>query len=92
MAPMTRFGLGWILAMPALLLAGAAQAAETCSSRAAQCDQICASRPNGPPYNSTYDRCAASCTPRWQQCLRTGIWVHLEDPAAGWRERVDRLF
>lgn len=61
----------------------------SCSLRARQCELICAARPQVRPYTSRYDRCYESCEPRWQQCLRTGIWVHLEDAYPGWREQVD---
>ena len=87
-----RFGHVFAAAMALATLTAQAAAAETCSSRASQCDQICAARPNARPFNSPYDRCAESCQPRWNQCLRTGIWVHLEDGQPGWRERVDRFF
>jgi hypothetical protein len=83
--------IGWLVVAMGLTLGALAQPAiaeETCSTRASQCDAICAARPPFPPYTSRYDRCAESCQPRWNQCLRTGIWVHLEDAHAGWRERV----
>ena len=85
--------VGWLIAaigMGVGALAQPALADDTCSARAGQCDAICAARPAIPPYTSRYDRCAESCQPRWSQCLRTGLWVHLEDAKAGWREPVSR--
>ena len=86
-----RIGHFLVAAGTILISCGVAQA-ETCTSRANQCDQACAARPTVYPYTSPYDRCAASCQPRWQQCLRTGVWVHLEGRRPGWRERVERFF
>ena len=86
----TSRGIGWALAagLGLGLLAQPAAAEETCSTRANQCDALCAARPPVSPYTSRYDRCAESCQPRWNQCLRSGLWVHLEDDHPGWRERV----
>lgn len=90
-----RSRIGWVFAAGLGLasLAGPALAQRvviqsSCSARAGQCAQTCAARPPIFPYTSPYDRCSESCNPRWNQCLRDGIWVHLEDSYAGWRERV----
>jgi hypothetical protein len=83
--------IGAAVAIPLHASAEPSAMRETCGTRAAQCEATCAARPRMRPYTSPYDRCSESCEPRWQQCLRTGLWVHLEDSYPGWRERVARF-
>ena len=86
----TSFGLLAVALSGAVLAAAPAAAmGPSCSLRAKQCEIICSSQPPVRPYDSPYNRCLASCQPRWHQCLRTGIWVHLEDAYPGWHEPVE---
>jgi hypothetical protein len=75
----------------AISAVGASQArAASCSDNRAVCETVCTPERLARYYAGSLRRCTASCEPRWQQCMRTGIWVHLEDQYPGWREPVTR--
>ena len=68
---------------------GASQAG-SCTGGRAICEAVCTPERLSRYYQGSLALCTASCEPRWQQCLRTGTWVHLEDSYPGWHERVSR--
>jgi hypothetical protein len=79
---------GFALALPVFGTAPAE--ATSCSSNRASCEVVCTPERIARYYAGSARRCTASCEPRWQQCMRTGIWVHLEDQYPGWNEPVTR--
>jgi hypothetical protein len=62
----------------------------SCGERANFCEAVCTPERIRRLYAGSAQWCSASCEPRWQQCLRTRTWVHLEGPRAGLVESVDR--
>ena len=73
------------------LLPVAAQASGSCSDHRDVCEAVCTPDRVARFYGGVALRCAASCEPRWNQCLRTGIWADLERRSTGWWEPADRL-
>lgn len=73
-----------ILAYGAALAPAAARA--TCGQHRAVCEQICTPQRVAHVYAGSYQRCTASCEPRWQECLKTGLWVDLERRSTGGAE------
>ncbi|MBV9078066.1 MAG: hypothetical protein JO048_11340 [Methylobacteriaceae bacterium] len=73
----------------ALAASATAAPAASCSENRDRCEAICTPERVARYYFGGAHRCTASCGPRFQQCLRTGIWVHLEDSQAGFHEPVD---
>lgn len=61
-----------------------------CGENREACEAICTPERIAHYYAGVAARCSASCEPRFQLCLRTGIWMHLEDRYAGWAEPVGR--
>lgn len=68
----------------------AAGAQQSCSSGRAGCEAVCTPDRVWRYYGGVSERCTASCTPRWQQCLRSGIWVDLERLSTGYGEPASR--
>lgn len=82
----------WIAAAFTLLSTTGAQAvpAESCWGGRAICQRACTPERIRDYHAGSERRCTASCGPRFQKCLVTGTWVHLEDEHPGWHERVSR--
>jgi hypothetical protein len=70
-------------------IASPAGAAESCLGYKQLCEAACTPARISRFYSDHPPRCSASCEPRFYECVRTGIWVHLEDSRAGWREPVN---
>lgn len=70
-----------------MMSAPAAWAAGSCSTGRLQCEAACTADHVARYYSGSSDRCQSSCVPRWNQCLRSGIWVDLEHRTTGtWEE------
>ncbi|MDB5590266.1 hypothetical protein [Enterovirga sp.] len=80
----------WLLAAPialtALVAASPSEAGQSCTSHRSVCEAACTPAHVARYHFGDVDRCEASCEPRRQQCLRTGIWVDLERRSTGWWE------
>lgn len=63
-----------------------ANAQATCGEHRAVCESVCTPQRVSYTYAGSYRRCTASCEPRWQACLRTGVWVDLERRSGGGSE------
>ncbi|WP_375461049.1 hypothetical protein [uncultured Enterovirga sp.] len=72
-------GMAWAAIGPAL-------AQQSCSGHRAVCEATCTPAHVARYHFGNVDRCEASCEPRRQQCLRTGVWVDLERRSTGWSE------
>lgn len=66
------------------------RAQQSCSTHRAWCESVCTPAFVGFYYGGLPARCLASCAPRWQACLRSGIWVDLERQSGGRQEPADR--
>jgi hypothetical protein len=75
-------GMAWAMVGPA-------SAQLSCSEGRAICEATCTPAHVAFYHFGNLDRCEASCEPRRQQCLRTGIWVDLERRSSGWSEVAD---
>ena len=84
-----RARLAWAVAAMALLAATGASA-QSCGAGRDICERSCTPERIRDYHAGSERRCTASCAPRYQKCLTTGIWVHLEDERAGWHEPVTR--
>lgn len=71
-------------------LATPGHAQQSCSTHRAWCEAVCTPAFVGYYYGGLPARCLASCDPRWQACLRTGIWVDLERVSSGGPESAGR--
>ncbi len=68
-----------------------ADAIQSCSANRTVCESVCTPDRIARYHGGLARRCTASCEPRWQQCLRTGVWVDLERRSSGWWEQARRL-
>ena len=78
-----------VLSLSILTFVGAltpAAAQTTCGQHRAACESVCTPNRVAGIYAGSYQRCTASCEPRWQECLKTGIWVDLERRSHGGSE------
>jgi hypothetical protein len=55
-----------------------ARADGSCFSYWAACNAVCTPQRAATYYAGSVRRCASSCEPRFQQCLRSGLWADLE--------------
>ena len=84
--------LGALLATAAVSLPGASASAQmSCSEHREICETICTPDRVARYYFGVARRCTASCEPRWQQCLRSGLWVDLERRTSGGTEYARRF-
>ena len=75
---------GVLLAAALLPLAGtAARAQMSCWEHRAICESVCTPDRVARYYFGARERCTASCGPRWQECVNTGLWVDLERQTSG---------
>jgi hypothetical protein len=74
-----------ILAATVLPLAPA-QAQLSCFEHRAACESVCTPSQVAYYYFGSLRRCTASCEPRMNACLRTGVWVDLERLSTGGTE------
>ena len=74
------------LAVALAIVSAAPALAAGCGENRDACVAVCTPERIARYYAGVEARCSASCEPRFQQCLRTGVWMHLEDRYAGWAE------
>ena len=77
------------IAMSLALLCAAASpafAGASCLQHRAGCQAVCGPERVARYYFGSYVRCTASCEPRFQQCVRSGVWADLERLSTGWYE------
>ena len=74
-----------------LVVAGvqAASSAETCGTLRDKCEAVCTPDRVARYYFGSERRCTASCTPRWNACVATGLWADLEGVSNHWYAIVD---
>ena len=65
------------------LFAGKADAQMSCGAHRSVCESVCTPDRVAHYYFGSLRRCTDSCEPRWQECLRTGVWVDLERRSSG---------
>jgi hypothetical protein len=73
----------------AILTAGpisTARAQMSCGDHRAVCVSACTPSHVARYHFGSLRRCTANCEPRWQECLRSGIWVDLERRSTGGAE------
>lgn len=75
------------LALALAIVSAAPALAAGCGENRDACEAICTPQRIAQYYSGVAARCPASCEPRFQLCLRTGTWTHLEDRYAGWPSR-----
>ena len=85
-----RIRLGTAVAIVAALGWAHGAAAASCSARRDACEAICTPDRIASYYLGSWERCRTSCEPRWNQCLRTGVWVDLERLSTGTLEPAER--
>lgn len=76
-----------------VVLAGmqAASSAETCGTLRDKCEAVCTPDRVARYHFGSERRCTASCTPRWNACMATGLWADLEGVSNHWYAIVDRF-
>ena len=70
----------------AVAATSAARAQMSCGQHRAVCESVCTPERVAYVYAGSGRRCSASCEPRWQMCLKTGVWVDLERRSSGGSE------
>lgn len=81
--------IGALFALAATFAGGhPASAQQSCGMHRAGCESACTPGLVAHVYAGSLRRCTASCEPRWNECLRTGVWVDLERRSSGSVERA----
>lgn len=75
-----------------LTLTSSPSLAETCSDRSGLCLAACTEQnvSSGAQFGGTIKGCQTSCRSRHQNCLKTGVWVHMGSQTMGQRQQVDK--
>lgn len=76
-------GLALGFVVGAALSPAPSQAQATCGEHSDACEAVCTPARVARYHFGSLRRCTASCEPRWQECLRSGIWVDLERLSTG---------
>jgi len=80
------------LTMPALLAMASPAIAASCSERVGACRAACTPQlvSSAEQAGGAIAGCRASCATRLQQCLQSGVWVHVGAQRRGMQEQVER--
>jgi hypothetical protein len=80
------------LGITALLSPAGPALAASCSERAGACHAACTPQlvSSGEQAGGTVAGCHSSCATRLQQCMHSGVWVHMGAQRRGLQEQVER--